>query len=121
MKNPTKKPLIKKVPKKNISVEKLIYDIFRLCDRTVWMEDWQDFQDSFEGILIKRGLDLYMIYHGKSKEEFHCDSKAAADKWLLDKAKKVSRSKKRIVYIKDRPQGSEIKTVQKIQKRLPIG
>lgn len=73
---------------KKTKTEKMIKEIFRLCDQTVWMEDWFDFQESFEKILKKHGLDLYPIYFGKSKKEFIANSKKLYDKWIADKKKR---------------------------------
>lgn len=47
--------------------EKLIYDIFRLCDKTVWIDDWKDFHKSFDKIVKKFGYDLNSIYFNKKK------------------------------------------------------
>ena len=89
--------------KKN-QTEKMLCEIFRLCDKTVWLEDFFDFQEAFEKILQKHGYDLYPIYFGKTKEEFIYNRKKIYDKWVSDKQKSEKRSKKPIVYIKNRPQ-----------------
>lgn len=89
----------------NKKTEKIIFEIFRLCDKTVWLEDWFDFQESFEKILKKFGYDLYPIYFGKTKKEFIADKKKLYQKWIKDKKKGEKRHKKPIVYVKDRPQG----------------
>jgi hypothetical protein len=99
----------KVVKSKKTETEKMIYEIFRLCDGTVWLEDWFDFQKSFEKILKKFGHDLYPIYFGKSKKEFIKHRKETYDKWVGDKAKQVERSKKKVAYIKDRPQKMKLK------------
>lgn len=90
---------------KKKETEKMIREIFQLCDKTVWLEDFFDFQEAFEKILKKHGLDLYPIYFGKSKEKFIADKNKIYDKWVKDKAKGEKRHKKPIVYIKNRPQG----------------
>ena len=83
----------------------MIYEIFRLCDGTVWLEDWFDFQEAFEKIIKKHGLDLYPIYFGKSKKKWIAAKKKMYNKWIKDKEKGEKRHKKRIVYIKNRPHG----------------
>jgi hypothetical protein len=90
---------------KKTETEKMICEIFKLCDGTVWLEDWFDFQKSFEKILKKFNYDLYPIYFGKTKAEFKKQSKEVYNKWLADNKKKQERSKKPIVYIKGRSQG----------------
>ena len=89
---------------KKEDTEKMICEIFRLCDGTVWLEDWFEFQKSFEKILKKFGYDLYPIYFGKTKTEFMKSKKELYDKWIADKKKADARKSKPIVYIKDRPQ-----------------
>jgi 5'-deoxynucleotidase YfbR-like HD superfamily hydrolase len=89
---------------KTTDTEKMIYEIFKLCDRTVWMEDWLEFQKTFEKILKKFGYDIYPIYYGKTKKEFMKAKKEVYNKWLEDKKEKEKRMKKPIVYIKNRPQ-----------------
>lgn len=49
--------------------EKMLYDIFRLCDRTVWLEDFPDFQKTFEKIIKKRGYNLWKMYFGVASEK----------------------------------------------------
>lgn len=94
---------------KKTETEKMIYEIFRLCDGTVWAEDWFDFQKSFEKLLKKFGYDLYPIYFGKSKKEWEKERKEVYEKWVADKKKKEKRQSKPIVYIKGRSQGLLIK------------
>ena len=66
-------------------IEKLIFQIFKLCDETIWLEDWFEFQVAFEKILKKFGLDIYPIYFGvKDKKEFMRTRKALHDKWISD-------------------------------------
>lgn len=84
--------------------EKMLHDLFKLCDSTVWLEDWLDFHNAFEKILKKNGYDLYTIYYGKSKKEFMSAKKEIYSKWLDDKRQKEKRMKKPIVFIKNRPQ-----------------
>ncbi len=56
---------------KKTETEKMIYEIFRLCAGTVWLEeDWFNFEKSFEKILKKFDYDLYSTYFGKTKVEF---------------------------------------------------
>ncbi len=85
-------------------IEKMIYELFSLCDKTVWMEDWLDFHKSFEKILKKFGYELHLIYYGKSKKEFMAAKKELYNKWLEDKKQKEKRMKKPIVYIKNKSQ-----------------
>ena len=79
----------------------MIYDIFRLCDRTVWCEDWLDFQIAFEKIIKKFGYDLNLIYYGNKKTAW---LKKKEDNGIADKNKKKERAKKPIVYIKGKAQ-----------------
>ena len=59
-----------KGPKRKLTpTESLLYDIFSLCDKTVWLEDFKEFQKTFEGILRKRGYNLWKIYFGVSSEK----------------------------------------------------
>lgn len=67
--------------------EKMICEIFKLCDSTVWIEDWLDFQKSFDKIVKKFGYNLYPIYFGKTKAEFIKSKKEVYDKWVSDKKK----------------------------------
>lgn len=48
--------------------EQLLHDIFQLCDKTVWLDDFKEFQLAFEGILKKRGYNLWKIYFGVNSE-----------------------------------------------------
>lgn len=79
---------------KKEDTEKMIYDIFKLCDGTVWVEDWKDFQKSFEKILKKFGYDLYPIYFGKTKAEFMKAQKELKNKTVGVKKKAVVRKNK---------------------------
>lgn len=90
---------------KKTETEKMIYKLFKLCDQTVWLEDFFDFQKSFEKILKKFGYDLFPIYFGMSKKEWMKKKKEIYEKWIADKKKAKERDKKPIVYIKNRPQG----------------
>ena len=55
--------------KNKIETEKMLWDIFRLCDETVWIADMLDFQKVFEKILKKRGYNLWKIYFGVPSEK----------------------------------------------------
>lgn len=81
---------------KKPETQKMIYDIFKLCDETVWMEDFFDFQKSFEKILKKFGYDLYPIYYGGTKKEFIKKRKEVYNKWIADKNEQKKRIKKPI-------------------------
>ena len=96
--------VIMKTLKPKNKTEKMIYEIFRLCDKTVWLEDWHEFQETFEKILKTFGYDLYPIYFGKTKEDWMKQKKEVYDKWVADSEKAKKRAKKPIVYIKNRPQ-----------------
>lgn len=97
--------LKKHIPMKpKLKTEKMIYEIFRMCDETVWMEDFFDFQEGFEKILKKFGYDLFPIYFGISKKEWLKKKKEIYEKWIADKKKAQKRHKKPIVYVKGRPQ-----------------
>jgi hypothetical protein len=50
--------------------EKMLYHLFRLCDETVWVDDWPAFMKSFEKILKKFGYDIYSIYFGRNKTDY---------------------------------------------------
>lgn len=50
-------------------VEKMIYDLFRVCDRTVWLDDWSRFEKEFGEVTEKFGFDLYKIFYGKTTAE----------------------------------------------------
>lgn len=89
-------------------IEKMIFELFSLCDKTVWIEDWLDFHKSFEKILKKFGYDIYQIYYGRSKKEFMTTKKELYHKWQADQKKKEIRMKKPIVYIKNRPQKTKV-------------
>ena len=70
--------------------EKLIFQIFKLCDETVWIE-------AFEKILKKFGLDIYPIYFGvKDKKEFMRTRKALYDKWFSDSEMQKKRPQGRL-------------------------
>ena len=45
--------------------EKMLFEIFRICDETVWLKDWNGFQKSFGKIIKKYGYDLRKIYFEK--------------------------------------------------------
>ena len=85
---------------KKTPTEKMICEIFKLCDETVWVEDWLEFQKAFEKILKKFGHDLYPIYFGKSKKEFIKTQKATYAKWFADNKKKKARNKTNTVWVK---------------------
>lgn len=68
-----KSPNIELVYKKE--VEKMIYYLFRVCDETVWLNDWAVFEKKFGEITQKFGFDLYKIYHGKTLAEMQSQYK----------------------------------------------
>lgn len=51
------------------AIEKLIYNIFRVCDSWVDIEVFVRFEDEFSKETRKFGFDLHKIYYGKSFAE----------------------------------------------------
>lgn len=90
-------------PKLN-KTEKLIYDIFRLCDKTVWLEDFKKFQSEFEGILKNRGYNLWKIYFNVPSEKVW--RKKCRKSWerynKADLKKKARNKDSKHYYIKNR-------------------
>ena len=43
--------------------KQMIYDIFRLCDEYIYVDDFKDFRTKFSRILKRNGLDLEEIYY----------------------------------------------------------
>lgn len=62
----------------------MLYELFRLGDGTVWLEDWEQYEDSFAEILEKYGYDLYLIYHGKTKEQLNEERDKRREKALRE-------------------------------------
>ena len=91
---------------KKTKTEKMIYDIFRLCDKTVWLEDFLDFQKGFEKILKKRGYNLWKIYFGVPSEEvWRQKCKKSWEKYQKADHTKTERRKRKnpnVYYIKNR-------------------
>ena len=84
--------------------DKLIFDIFRLCDKTIWLEDFKEFQTQFESILRKGGYNLWRIYFGVETER-EWREKCLASWTKYDKAYKKKKSKEKDskhYYIKNR-------------------
>ena len=55
-------------------IEKMLFRIFRLCDMTVWVDDWWDFDAGFKEIAKEYGFDMEKIYykqHKKHEKEIH--------------------------------------------------
>lgn len=79
-----------KDPKSKLSkTECMLWDIFRLCDKTVWCEDWLEFQEGFEKILKGHGHSLWKIYFGvPSKGAWRKKCLKAWKKTCLDFEKK---------------------------------
>lgn len=55
---------------KKQEIEKMIYDIFRICDSHVDIGLWDDFHKEIEKTLKKRKLDIWKIYYGMSEKQF---------------------------------------------------
>jgi len=51
------------------AVEKLIYNLFRVCDSWVYVDDFVRFEDDFSKETSKFDIDLHKIYYGKSYHE----------------------------------------------------
>jgi len=49
--------------------ETMVWEIFRLCDEYVWIDDFVEFEDKFGRITKQSGIDLHKIYYGKSYSE----------------------------------------------------
>lgn len=84
--------------------EKLLYDIFRLCDRTVWLEDFKEFQKEFENILKANNYNLWKIYFNVPSEKVWLAK--CQKSWLkyegASKNKKARQKASKHYYIKNR-------------------
>jgi hypothetical protein len=50
-------------------IEKMIYDLFKVCDETVDIKSFVNFENEFSKVIKGYGFDLHQIYYGKSFEE----------------------------------------------------
>lgn len=50
-------------------IEKMIYRLFRLCDKYVELKHSVEFEDECSKVVKKFGHDLHQIYYGKTYEE----------------------------------------------------
>ena len=94
-----------KDPKSKLNkTEKLLYDIFRLCDGTVWCEDWLEFQEGFKNILMKYNYNLWKIYFGvPSRRVWRKKCRKTWKKYLdFQKKAKARQKDSKHYYIKNR-------------------
>lgn len=84
--------------------EDLIYEIFRLCDRIVWEEDFPRFQKAFEIILKAKGYNLWKIYFNVSSEkEWRIKCRKSWEKYKkAEKRRKKHDNDPKNYYIKDK-------------------
>jgi hypothetical protein len=70
---------------KKDKIEKMIHNLFRLCDETVGLSHFIEFEDSFSKVVNKAGYDLHKIYYGKPYQEM----KEKYDRYRVLKTKKT--------------------------------
>lgn len=50
-----------------MNTEKLIFNLFKVCDKYIDVDDFVDFESEFAEIVLEfTGMDLYEIYYGEN-------------------------------------------------------
>ena len=72
-------------------IQKMIYELFRLCDGYVELKHFVQFEDEFSKVVKDGGYDLHQIYYGKSYDEMK--AKYARYRILDPKTRKEEQAK----------------------------
>lgn len=72
---------------KQDKIDKMIHDMFRLCDEYVGISVFIEFEDKFSKVAKKAGYDLHKIYYGKTYQEM----KAKYNRYKVLKTKKTKK------------------------------